>query len=52
MNEKTPWINSNVIDAFKDLEQPRLEDDFYSNVNYNWFKEVKIKKLVIVVLMN
>lgn len=37
-----PWINSNIVDTFKDIEQPKLEDDYYSYTNYDWLKNSKI----------
>ena len=35
------WINSNIINNVG--AKPNLKDDFYQNINYEWFKEVKLE---------
>ncbi|MBQ9404797.1 MAG: M13 family metallopeptidase [Synergistaceae bacterium] len=41
-NGQTPWLNSNINGAVKDYN-PDLRDDFYVNVNHDWFMNAKLK---------
>ena len=39
----TPWLNSNIIDIVTDETNPDLKDDFYLNVNHDYFMDVSLR---------
>lgn len=39
----TPWLNSNIIDIVTDEINPDLKDDFYLNVNHDYFMDVSLR---------
>ena len=39
----TPWLNSNIIGIVTDETNPDLKDDFYLNVNHDYFMNVSLR---------
>lgn len=39
----TPWLNSNIIGIVTDETNPDLKDDFYLNVNHDYFMDVSLR---------
>lgn len=39
----TPWLNSNIINIVTDETNPDLKDDFYLNVNHDYFMDVSLR---------
>ncbi len=38
----TPWLNTNIIGASRNYN-PKMNDDFYGNVNHEWLANTKLK---------
>ena len=40
--EGYPWLNTSIYGNIKKIEKPRIEDDYFANVNYDYFQTVTI----------
>ena len=40
--EGYPWLNTSIYGNIKKIEKPRLEDDYFANVNYDYLQTVDI----------
>lgn len=40
--EGYPWLNTSIYGNIKKIEKPRLEDDFFANVNYDYLQTLTI----------
>ena len=40
--EGYPWLNTSIYGNIKKIEKPRLQDDYFANVNYDYLQKVDI----------
>ena len=40
--EGYPWLNTSIYGNIKKIEKPRLEDDYFANVNYDYLQTIDI----------